>query len=67
MKEWKIYWAECPTAHNKQRVLFVQAETLANAREVAKDYIERKFGVARFVIDRIKETEHVPVGTVLEH
>ena len=65
MSEFRITWYE-PTKRNILRVLFVEAGQAANAEAVARDYIERHYGLAHFVIAGVKLAEVVPAGRVVE-
>jgi len=62
--EFRVVWVECPTVANKARVLFVQAANAKDAEAVATDYIERRFGVVRFVVREVRPAAAVPAGKV---
>lgn len=66
MKEYRILWCQCPTNRNPWRVLFVEAATPDDARAIAKNHIERKYGIGWIKIDKITEAPVVPAGRVLE-
>jgi hypothetical protein len=63
--EYRILWHH---SGEKQysRVLFVEAATPRDAREVAQRYIERKTGKSLPLIDECREAEPVPDGKVKE-
>ena len=50
---------------DKLRVVFVEAENSLDARKIATDYIERKFGVHGRV-QNVAVADPVPAGRVLE-
>lgn len=64
--EFRVVWIECPTGRkaSKARVLFVQAANATDAQAVASDYIERRFGVVRFVVREVRPAAVVPAGKV---
>ena len=65
LKEYEVAWTECPTAYNRPRVLFIEAQNEEDASVLAKDHIERNFGIGRSVIDKITETKEMPEGGVV--
>ena len=68
MKTYRIAFALRPTNYNTARVLFVEAANETDAEKVAKEYIERKEGVAssEFLWQRIDEITLPPTpGRVL--
>ncbi|MCR9292027.1 MAG: hypothetical protein NXI32_04860 [bacterium] len=65
LKEYRVLWAECPTAYNRQRVLFVEAENEADARAIAKNHIERTTGIGWLKIESVTEAQPVPKGRVI--
>ena len=65
LTEYKVEWTQCPTAHNHPKVLFIEAQNEKDARVLAKDYIERNFGIGRSVIDKVTEAKKMPEGGVV--
>ena len=63
--EWRIKWQQCPRVQNPSKVLFVEAETQADAGQVAREHIERKYGCGWFVVDEVKVYERVATGKVI--
>ena len=47
MKEFKVSWTKYPTNYNSTHVLFIEAETPEDARAIAIDHIERRYGVPK--------------------
>ena len=66
MTEYRVVWIECPTATGKPRVVFVEANNPKDAEAIAVNHIERKFGLARFVIRSVAIAGAVPAGRVVE-
>lgn len=66
MAEWRVIWQECPHVHHPSRVLYVEAATKEDADKIARDHVERKFGISWFSIHSISQAEPVPAGKVLE-
>lgn len=64
MKEYRIVWIACPTSYNTPHVLFVDAENERDAEVIARDYVERSFGIEWLKFDSISETKPVPAGSV---
>ena len=65
LKEYEVVWTQCPTAYNRPRVLFIEAQNKEVARVLAKDHIKRSFGIGQSVIDKITETKEMPEGGVV--
>jgi hypothetical protein len=64
MKEFRIRWAARPTAYNPPRILFVEAENEKDAMQLARDHIERAYGVAAGIFGAEEVTESLPPGRV---
>jgi hypothetical protein len=67
MIEYKVVWWELPFIKHMPRVLFVEAKNAEDAKTIATDYIERKFGVLRFNIESAEAVGELPPGNVKEH
>lgn len=65
MKEYRVEWCACPTAHNRGEVLFVRAGSVDDAKLIARDHIERTRGIAWLVFDGVSEVRPLPAGEVL--
>jgi len=65
MKEFRIVWTRCPTAHNTPQVMFVKAADANAAKAIARRHIERSYCIEWFSIDSVKIAEPVPAGEVL--
>lgn len=63
MNEYRIQWTQCPTAYNDSHILFVEAANPADALAIARDHIERKFGVNWLKLE-VGESPSVPAGKV---
>lgn len=66
MKEYRICWQQCPHIQHSTKILFVEAETPEDALLIARDHIERKFGIAWFSLHTCDETTPIPAGRVKE-
>lgn len=64
-KEYRVVWCECPTSLHSNRVLFVKAKNEQDARVVATNHIERKYGIAWIRIEGVKQTSPMPSGEVV--
>jgi hypothetical protein len=64
MIEFRISWCARPTNFNSPRVFFVEAANKDDAENIARNHIERKFGVSWFNIDDVSETKPIPAGKV---
>lgn len=62
--EFRVTWQQHPMCDHWPRVLFVEAANENDAKAVATDYIERKFGV-RFTIHTVQKAPKVPPGRVI--
>jgi hypothetical protein len=60
--KYRVTWTEFRT--NSKRVLIIEAETAADAKEVAIDHIERKYGIQSYAIDTV-EPYTGPAGRVV--
>jgi hypothetical protein len=66
MTEYRIKWCACPHVQHSPRLLFIEAETVEDAKAIARNHIERKFDVEWFTIQDVAETKPVPPGHVVE-
>jgi hypothetical protein len=68
MIEFRVLWCRCPTNYNDGKLLFVTAANANDARAVAVDHIERRYGIPRhdFVVEAVTEVKPVPAGMVRE-
>lgn len=57
MKEYRIKWCQCPHVHHDTKVMFVEATTEDDARKIARNHIERKFGIEWFTIQTVSECD----------
>ena len=65
MVEFKVVWTKCPTAYNEPRSLFIEAGNEDDAKEIARDHIERTFGVAGWIKFEVSEAKKPPIGRVI--
>lgn len=61
MKEYRI----APRINHNTKVMFVKAGSADDARAIAKDHIERRFGCDWFGIDDVQEVAPLPAGEVV--
>jgi len=66
MDEYRVTWTKLPRNNSDGRVLFVKARSSEDAKQIAEDHIERKFGITRFAVDGAAKAEKVPEGKVVE-
>ena len=59
-------WAECPTDHTRQQVMFVHAATAHDATRIDQDHIARRFGCRHYVVDTPERPVDVPPGRVVD-
>jgi hypothetical protein len=64
--EYRVTWTKLPRSNADGRVLFVKARSSEDARIIAEDHIERKFGITRYCVDSARPSEKVPEGKVVE-
>lgn len=64
MNEYRVKWCQCPHVHHTPGVLFIEAATTDDAKTIARNHIERKFGIGWFSIQDVSETVPVPAGIV---
>lgn len=64
MNEYRIKWQQRPYIQTLPQVMFVEANTVEEAQLVAKDHIERSYGIASYGIDSV-ELYTRPPGRVL--
>ena len=65
MTEYRVRWVQFPSNFHQSQILFVEAESAEAARAVAKDYIERTFGIARYGVLEIDPYVRPTGGRVL--
>ena len=65
MIEFEIRWCQCPHVQHTHKVLFVEAKTPDDAREIARDHIKRTFAIDWFTIFTCQPAKPVPAGKVL--
>lgn len=65
MTEYRVEWQQCPYIRHDKNVLFVEANSAADAKAIVKDYVERKLGIEWFGIGEPAQTKPVPPGKVL--
>jgi hypothetical protein len=65
MTEYRVKWCQCPTSQHSSRLLFVEAASPEDAKTIAKDHIERTFGISWLVIWEANETVPMPAGRVV--
>lgn len=66
MTEYRLEWCQCPHVQFSWRVMFVEAANVDDARAIARDHIERKYGVEWFSIRNVAPARTVPAGVVKE-
>jgi hypothetical protein len=66
MQEFRIQWRLQPYNYNAEKLLFVNAANETDAKILAEDHIERKYGTPRFKIETIQPVRPLPVGSVQE-
>jgi hypothetical protein len=64
MNEFRVVWQECPHIHHPRQVLFVQAASVEDARALARDHVERRFGIEWFTIHEVAPAPPTPEGKV---
>lgn len=64
MPEFRVIWQQCPHARHDKHVLFVDTDALDNAEVLARDHIERHYGIEWFTIHDITFAPAMPAGTV---
>jgi hypothetical protein len=64
--EFRVVWHQCPHVSHTARVLFVEAQSKDDAKAVATDYINRKFGVEWFTFTSIEPYTRPTGGRVIE-
>ena len=65
MKEFRVVWVQCPTIDYSMNILFVEAGDADDAQDLARDYIERKFGIGDYIKFEVTEAKLVPPGKVI--
>ena len=65
MKEFRVIWQVQPYDFNPEQVLFVTAANEDDAKAIAQDHVERKFGIARFGVRSASIAKATPKGRVL--
>ncbi len=64
--EYRVKWAQCPHAYHPTQVLFVEAATPEDARKIARDHIERKFGIEWIKFFDVAIATTIPAGKVVD-
>lgn len=64
--EYRVVWQQCPHNSYDSRVLFVEAGSKDDAEKIARDHIERRFGIEWFSVRDITPTKPIPFGRVKE-
>lgn len=64
-KEYRIRWCQRPHVHFTMQVLFIEAASADDAKAIARDHIERKFGIESFSIFEAVESKPRPAGRVV--
>lgn len=64
MTEFRVVWSE-RDKRKAEKVLFVEAANSADAAEVAREHVERKFGIAHVLINAVKVATMPTPGRVL--
>jgi hypothetical protein len=64
LTEFRVVWQECPHNHHPKRVLFVEAASRDDAKALARDHVERRFGIEWFTIHEITTAPPMPSGKV---
>ena len=65
MPEYRVQWQQQPHIHHPIRLVFVEAASESDAREVARDHIERTYGINWFSVYPPKPTTPRPAGKVI--
>jgi hypothetical protein len=50
MNRYRVVWCQCPTSYHDNKVLFVEAATPDNARNLVRDHVERTLGIEWFTV-----------------
>jgi hypothetical protein len=66
MREYRVLWQQCPHVHHDRHVMFVEAASEEDAKAIARNHVERHYGVEWFTIWSASETAPVPAGRVKE-
>jgi hypothetical protein len=66
MTEYRVVWCKKGGTGQHRGVLFVEAENKNDAHEVAAYHIERKLGIAWYIIARVEEACPPPKGKVVK-
>lgn len=64
MKEYCVTWCQCPHAHHTNRILFVEAASADDAKAIAKDHVQRTYGITWFSVFNAFEPTPPPPGRV---
>jgi hypothetical protein len=66
VQEYRVKWQQCPHIHHPSRIMFVEAETIEAATEVARDHIERVHGIGWFSFITVEPYTRPTGGRVIE-
>jgi hypothetical protein len=66
MIEYRVKWCKCPHNNNESRYLFVEANNAEDAKAIAMDHIQRKYGIEWFSIFSADAVGELPPGQVKE-
>lgn len=65
MPEYRVTWCQCPHVYHTKSVLFIEAASPEDAKKVARNHIERTFGIEWFSVFTADESTPPPAGRVL--
>lgn len=65
MNQYRVSWQACPRINNPSRIMVVEALNAVYATEIAKDEIERGFGISWYIIDHVTPYVRPECGRVL--
>lgn len=67
MNEYRIIWIACPHIEHSAKLLFVEAHTAEDAETLARDFVQRRYGVVSFTIRSVEAIPAaLPPGKVKE-
>ena len=64
MQNYRVVWQQCPRVHHEKRVLFVDAGSADDAKAIARDHVERTYGIEWFTVWSAEEASARPAGRV---
>ena len=65
-KEFRVTWCQRPWNDHVVKVLFVEAVNPEDAKQIVKNHIERKHGIANFNVFEPTEPQPTPAGRVID-